>query len=124
MPCYTTRIKPASKKEYESWKKIGYIGTYDDYSKSKRNDCVGQVMFICGELGNHCADCSGFSDFLCDYPVGKGRTCDRDMCEDHASQVGLDIHYCKSHNMMWEKFRESGGVDDALRNVIAFKPAN
>jgi len=121
MPCYITRTAPASHAEYESWKVMRmFNGSYNDYLRIKSNS-AGSRVFICGDLGKHCADCSGFGDFLCDYPVGNNKTCDRLMCTDHKHEISPDIHYCDTHYKMWMEFRNNGGVDEALKNVIAFK---
>lgn len=55
-----------------------------------------------GDLGPHCADCSGLGAYLCDYPIGGGLTCDRSLCERHGHVVGEDIHYCESHFREWQ----------------------
>jgi hypothetical protein len=81
----------------------------------------GGKMFICGKLGPHCADCAGFGDYLCDYPVGDGKTCDRPMCDDHATEIAPEVHYCAGHLKMWREFCEAGGVKRELENVVAFK---
>jgi len=120
MPCYIQPIKPPSKTEYEAWKKVGYIGSWEEYCKSKEGT-VGQKMFLCGDFGAHCADCAAVGEFLCDFPVGEGKTCDRPMCEGHAHEIGPELHYCEAHYKMWQEFKSRGGVDEALRNVIAFK---
>lgn len=120
MPCYIEPIKPPSAAEYEQWQKLGYLGTWDNYCAAKNRN-VGGMMFVCGDLGAHCADCMAVGDFLCDYPVGDGKTCDRPICGDHAHEIGPDLHYCNAHYQMWTEFKERGGVDVALRNVIAFK---
>lgn len=120
MPCYIQKIKPPSRADYEVWKSIGYIGTWEDYSLAKSRD-TGQTMFLCGEFGPHCADCSAIGDFLCDYPVGDGKTCDRPICDDHSHEIGPEVHYCDTHYQMWQDFRNRGGIDEALRNVVAFK---
>lgn len=120
MPCYIDRIKPPSKDEFKTWQGLGYIGTWDDYCTSKQGS-VGQTIFLCGEFGPHCADCAGVGDILCDYPVGDGKTCDRAICSEHAVEIAPDLHYCKAHHQMWEDFKNSGGVDAILKNVIAFK---
>lgn len=41
--------------------------------------------------------CRAMSGFLCDFPDGGGRTCDRALCEAHARQVGANKHYCPEH---------------------------
>jgi len=81
----------------------------------------GGAMFICGDLGPHCADCSGFGDYLCDYPVGDGKACDRPMCGDHATEIAPEVHYCAGHMKLWEEFRASGGVQRELENVVPFR---
>lgn len=77
--------------------------------------------FMCGDFGPHCADCSQLGEFLCDYPVGDGKTCDRAICEDHANEIAPEIHYCAGHLKLWQEFRDAGGVRAELQNVVAFK---
>ena len=72
-------------------------------------------------LGPHCADCGG-GDNLCDYPVGKNKTCDRSICKFDSNEVGPNLHYCNTHFGMWTKYRESGGEAADLKNVMAFIP--
>lgn len=121
MACYVEKSRGPTKKEYAEWQKMGYLGTWERYSKAKESN-LGSVMFITGDLGPHCTDCAAIGDLLCDYPVGDGKTCDRPMCEDHGAEIGFDLHYCHAHHAMWTEFKNNGGVDEALRNVIAFKP--
>jgi hypothetical protein len=80
----------------------------------------GGISFLCGQLGEHCASCSWVSEFLCDYPVGEGKTCDRPLCHTHANDIAPDIHYCPSHFLMWQGFVASGGVKRELENVVPF----
>jgi hypothetical protein len=87
---------------------------------SKAN--IGDVsVILCGDFGAHCSDCGAVSDNLCDYPVGKGKTCDRKICDDHSKRVGLDIHYCPTHAKHWNKFRRSGGVEMEMKNIVPFE---
>jgi hypothetical protein len=81
----------------------------------------GGTMIICGKLGPHCSNCMAVGDYLCDYPVGKGKTCDRPLCESHAHEVAPDIHYCPGHLVMWQEFKDAGGVKAELENVVPFK---
>lgn len=81
----------------------------------------GGNMFICGKLGPHCAHCAAPSGFLCDYPVGKGKTCDAPLCDDHASEIAPELHYCPGHVSMWEAYRESGQLELELSNVVPFR---
>ena len=106
MPCFASKMPPPSKQDYEVHKSLGYLGTYEQYlaMKEKSYD-PNAVMFFCGsmegyEYCNH-SNCIGFNDFLCDYPVGDGKTCDYAMCEDHSYQIGEDLHYCQTHYDLW-----------------------
>lgn len=76
--------------------------------------------FICGEFGPHCRHCMAVGDYLCDYPVGKDKTCDAPICGTHAAEVAPELHYCPAHLPMWEAFRASGGVQRELANVVPF----
>jgi len=40
-----------------------------------RNKDGKPMGHVCGNLGPHCGCCGGVSGFLCDYPVGEGKTC-------------------------------------------------
>ena len=83
----------------------------------------GGTMFMCGNLGPHCAaeKCGALGVNLCDYPVGEGRTCDLPICDSHAYEVAPNIHYCPGHLVLWKGFRDSGGVEKELGNVVPFR---
>lgn len=64
-------------------------------------------MFLCGDLkvdmckgGN---DCMYPGDKLCDWPMGKGKTCDLALCDDHARGIGEDRDLCPIHFGLWQK---------------------
>ncbi len=78
-------------------------------------------IFMCGDLGIHCADCGDVCEFLCDYPVGDDKTCDRPMCKNHAHEIASELHYCDSHFVEWQKFKADGGVRFELENVVPFR---
>lgn len=82
----------------------------------------GDAVFLCGDLGPHCAagKCAAVSGWLCDYPVGEGKTCDLPLCGSHAYEVAPNIHYCPGHLTLWSAFRDSGGVKRELENVVPF----
>lgn len=111
MPCFVTRPNPPSKEEFAIWQtEFGYTGTFDDYIKDKeefleRNKNLN--IFVCGSMEGfeYCSvsDCLGFDEYLCDYPVGDGRTCDFKLCGTHAHQIGSDLHYCEAHFQLWLK---------------------
>ena len=83
----------------------------------------GGNLIICGRLGPHCNDsrCNWVADYLCDYPVGNGKTCDRSLCADHAYEIAPGIHYCASHYNAWVDFKNAGGVKRELENVVPYK---
>lgn len=81
----------------------------------------GVTMFLCGDLGPHCAACAASSDYLCDYPVGDGVTCDLPLCASHASEIAPNLHYCPAHLALWKEFKDSGGVRKVLENVTPYK---
>jgi hypothetical protein len=83
----------------------------------------GGRMFICGDLGEQCAECGWLGENLCDYPVGEGKTCDRLLCDEHANEIAPDLHYCAAHFGMWTAYRDGGGVQRELENVVPFRKA-
>lgn len=82
----------------------------------------GGKAFLCGDLGPHCTNerCEDVGGFLCDYPVGRDKTCDLALCESHAYEISPDLHYCHAHMAMWSKFKADGGENKLLENVEAF----
>lgn len=78
-------------------------------------------MFVCGNLGPHCNECMDVADFLCDFPVGRGKTCDRNLCDEHAHEIAPELHYCTPHLAMWEAFVVEGGVKQELGNVLPYR---
>lgn len=83
----------------------------------------GGTMFLCGDFGPHCAaeKCAAVGVLLCDFPVSDGKTCDLPLCGSHGYEVAPDLHYCPGHLILWNAFRESGGVERELANVTPFK---
>jgi hypothetical protein len=65
--------------------------------------------FMCGPAvqSEPCRDCGVQSEYLCDYPVGNDKTCDAQLCEEHAYEVAPGVHYCKGHYEQWKKFVET-----------------
>lgn len=58
---------------------------------------LGHVI-ICGpKRVKACAHCGSISTKLCDYPNGRGKTCDRPICEDCATHVEPDTDLCRNH---------------------------
>lgn len=55
--------------------------------------CAGVDVptFLCGEGVAACA-CGYFAEYLCDFPMGGGKTCDAPLCEDCARHPGPIVH--------------------------------
>jgi len=54
------------------------------------------VVFACGSGIRPCANCGQVADFLCDYPVGEGKTCDLPICSQCRTHVGK-YDFCPVH---------------------------
>lgn len=63
----------------------------------------GGAAVVCGALGPHCGRCRRVGEFLCDFHVGGGRTCDKRMCAKHRNQVGPGVDYCVDHYLAWQQ---------------------
>lgn len=61
-----------------------------------------------------CADCNMCADYLCDYPVGNGKTCDRNLCKGHRVCVGLELDYCQGHAAQYAAERKRGEAPNPL----------
>jgi len=113
---YVIKRKPPSHDEFKLWVQMGYLGSYDRYAATVKED-VGATVFMNGDLGPHCTECAAPSENLCDYPVGENRTCDRPLCDDHSHGVAHDVHYCRGHFIMWREYLASQRGYDVLDNV-------
>ena len=54
------------------------------------------IRFVCGEGIQPCHVCGAAADFLCDYPIGNGKTCDLPLCNEHRQHIGI-YDYCPAH---------------------------
>lgn len=54
------------------------------------------IYFVCGPGITPCANCGQVADFLCDYPVGDGKTCDLPICAQCRTHVGK-YDFCPIH---------------------------
>lgn len=66
------------------------------------------VAFACtrGRRPPKCCACNSRGTFLCDFPMGSTKTCDRSICPEHAQRQGPDRHYCPEH---WTPTRRAAG---------------
>jgi hypothetical protein len=57
-------------------------------------------VFFCGpdvHLGVTCRWCRKPAEYACDYLMPDGETCDRELCANHATPDGDDLHRCPDH---------------------------
>ncbi len=70
------------------------------------------LQWICGrfEPEDACSapGCVFFSEALCDYPMGRGKTCDAALCPGHAHSIGADRDLCEIH--FSEHMAKTGGA--------------
>lgn len=56
------------------------------------------ISFICGDdLKVEVCACGHAADFLCDYPLGRGKTCDLALCGCCREAIGEDRDLCRIH---------------------------
>lgn len=117
MPCRIIRAEGPTVAEYQQWQAMGFTGTWEQYLDSKRQSKDLRV-FMCGpQMADvqQCA-CGALAGYLCDYPVGQDRTCDRALCRACAERghAGEDLHYCPDHRAQWLDWLADRGLDAAL----------
>lgn len=87
-----------------------------------RDNNKQKIGFICGDLGDHC-QCGGIAEVLCDFPVGKGKTCNKKLCELCAYHINApvkdsNIDFCHAHNAEWQEFLKGKGVEKGLAKIF------
>lgn len=72
----------------------------------------GFTAIVCtrGRKPQRCGWCTHTASvFLCDWKIGKGKTCDKPLCAQHAQEVAPDKHLCPKHVKEydgWKRQRE------------------
>ena len=58
----------------------------------------GGTLIICRHRGHRkaCKVCGKTAGLLCDFPTGRGKTCDAPLCSDCVSKVG-GADFCPEH---------------------------
>jgi len=81
---------------------------HEDGEDDREDDAV----FVCGSWlkeAKPCALCGAIAWYLCDYPMGRGKTCDLALCREHRQRVQGEfdedddpdaIDYCPQHARM------------------------
>lgn len=122
MPCYRYRPEPTTQREairqaygrendYVPDPKLGDANNarlkaaWDAKNDAIINDDPGLIT-MCGDFEMAmCREtkCDREGQFLCDWPMGRGKTCDLPLCPGHAREIGDDRHLCPIHHPMWIK---------------------
>jgi hypothetical protein len=93
---------------------------------------------ISGRQPKRCHHCKFVSEYQCDYPTSKGKTCDRHLCSDHARRQpdvapllpGLECvagfeaetrDYCPEHHELVHGPEDSNASKPGP-SVIPFRP--
>lgn len=63
---------------------------------------LGSLLWHNPEWACTCGNQYEFADYLCDWPMGKGTTCDMSLCKTCAREIGDDLHVCKIHHAVWQ----------------------
>lgn len=74
----------------------------------------GGVAIVCtrgrGGRWGPCYACSAPHEALCDWPVGKGKTCDRRLCRQHRARQGGDVDWCHFHAQEEARRKHAAGA--------------
>lgn len=62
----------------------------------------GASMIVCGSQRIEVCACGQIGTRLCDWKLGKGRTCDASICDDCTTTPAKNKDLCKVHAKMWE----------------------
>lgn len=73
---------------------LGFLPTFF-YCRTKKLD-EPQLIFVCGDGIRPCHICGAVADYLCDQPIGDGKTCDLPLCNEHRHHIGA-YDYCETH---------------------------
>lgn len=64
---------------------------------------IGEAHLCMRRHSEYCMPCwqidrlRQLSSKLCDFPLGNGKTCDKPICNFHATSGGKNIDYCPDH---------------------------
>lgn len=118
MPCNRSRPEPITQREairlisgrdneYKPDPKLGDANNARlKAAWDAKNDRLIETepMWMCGDVEVvMCKEtaCDREGTFLCDWPMGRGKTCDIPLCPSHAREIGDDRHLCPIHHPMF-----------------------
>lgn len=73
----------------------------------------GTRAIVCGGRKRHrqrCSSCGLKCDYLCDWKVGGGKTCDVPICGIHALEVAANKHLCPDHQRAYREWLDARGA--------------
>lgn len=73
----------------------------------------GTRAIVCGgkrRRRQRCSSCGLQCDFLCDWKVGQGKTCDAPICGIHAVEVAPNKHLCPEHKKAYQVWLKQRGT--------------
>lgn len=60
------------------------------------------IVRYSGARQKKCKVCKHAAPYLCDWKVGKAKTCDKPICGQHAKEVAPDKHLCPEHQVAYD----------------------
>lgn len=80
------------------------------------HDCKG---FLCGKDVVPCRFCGVLAEYLCDAPVGRGKTCDAPLCAECALPAGGSLDDLKPDDLAQQRDPESRRIYDRRLATMA-----
>lgn len=109
MACSVFKQRPMTRREIAKlWTSNGSEYPFSRTDEAFLNEVVGALpgdgpIFSCGGPAAEVCPCGYLSDILCDFPIGRGKTCDMRLCPDCAQHIGEDRDLCAIHWSMFSK---------------------
>lgn len=100
MPCAKVRGRPMGRDEAMTI--LGYE-LPEGATGAEPEEASGAESFICGEGVVPCTCCAMLSEYLCDWPMGDGKTCDAPLCDVHAMAPQVDVSTLKPSEILARK---------------------
>lgn len=63
----------------------------------------GMQAIVCGGRRVHTCACGRPSTKLCDWKIGRGRTCDKRLCDECAYSPAPEKDLCPTHAEAWKR---------------------
>src|SRR6185312_8100188 len=110
MPCTIFYPRPMTRREQaRAWMDGGGKYPFSRTDDAFLDQIVGGrdpndgPIFACGSEEVPVCRCGHMADILCDWPVGRGKTCDLPLCSDCTKHIGDDQDLCAIHFAMFSR---------------------